>query len=112
MKQTEPIGFKGSKGTFILTKHPGSFVIHTLDNTTIGDVWQDDHSIDEKYADAKIMAASKKMAIALQPFSEWAKECLNNPNLDNDQVVYAYNKAEIKMQDLRNVLQALKEAGL
>jgi len=39
----------------------------------------------------------------LAPFSKMAKECLYNSNLHHDQVVYAYNSAQITMQNLRDV---------
>ena len=52
--------------------------------------------------------ASIVLTNALQPFKELAYECLYNSNLKEDQTVYAYNKAKITMQDLRNVLSALQ----
>lgn len=39
----------------------------------------------------------------LRPFVALANQCLYNSNLQKDQIVYAYNNAQITMQDLRNV---------
>jgi hypothetical protein len=43
----------------------------------------------------------------LAPFKAIAIEVLNNPNLDRDQTIYAYNGAQITMADLRRVIQIL-----
>ena len=52
---------------------------------------------------------NKLLREALKPFAKLANECLRNSNLHKDQDVYAYNKATITMQDLRNVESALNQ---
>lgn len=39
----------------------------------------------------------------LKPFMELANQCLHRSILHKDQIVYAYNNAQITMQDLRNI---------
>jgi len=39
----------------------------------------------------------------LKPFMELANQCLHRSLLHKDQIVYAYNNAQITMQDLRNI---------
>jgi len=39
----------------------------------------------------------------LEPFRAMANECLYNSTLHHDQTVYAYNKAQITMENLRDV---------
>jgi hypothetical protein len=39
----------------------------------------------------------------LKPFMELTNQCLHRSTLYNDQIVYAYNNAQITMQDLRNI---------
>lgn len=47
---------------------------------------------------------------ALKPLGDLAKECLYNSDLNKDQIVYAYNKATIKMSDLR-IVEKLLNSG-
>lgn len=39
----------------------------------------------------------------LRPFMDLADQCLRRSSLHKDQIVYAYNNAQITMQDLRNI---------
>lgn len=67
--------------------------------------------LDVLYADwDHITELNRELVAALTPFQKLGNEVLNNSNLDKDQVVYAYNKATITMQDLRNVLSVLSKA--
>lgn len=45
----------------------------------------------------------EEMVNVLRPFVALANQCLYNSNLNKDQIVYAYNSAQITMQDLRNI---------
>lgn len=45
----------------------------------------------------------------LAPFKALADECLYNSNLHPDQIVYAYNRAQIKMEDLRKVVAIIEK---
>lgn len=56
----------------------------------------------------KVIVNKQEIIRVLEPFARMANECLHNSNLHRDQVVYAYNKAQITMQDLRNVEALLK----
>jgi hypothetical protein len=45
----------------------------------------------------------------LAPFKALADEVLNNPNLDRNQTIYAYNRAQITLADLRRVVEIIEK---
>jgi hypothetical protein len=49
------------------------------------------------------MPSKDEIIKVLHPFMMLAYQCLHNSGLNKDQVVYAYNSAQITMQDLRNI---------
>jgi hypothetical protein len=51
----------------------------------------------------KVIINKQEIIRVLEPFARMANQCLHNSGLNKDQVVYAYNNAQITMQDLRNV---------
>jgi hypothetical protein len=104
--------FKGTKGKF------------TIRETRGGNIYLSTHTwmkfcklygmegvcSDETRANARLFVNSKKVIEAVMPFLKLANECLHNSGLNKDQVVYAYNKAEITMQDFRNLETAINES--
>jgi hypothetical protein len=45
----------------------------------------------------------------LEPFAKLANQCLHNSGLNKDQVIYAYNHAQITMQHLRDIEELIKK---
>lgn len=81
-----------------LTKEEAQFVVDCL---TLALTPKDG---DGELKDA--LARNEKLVEALKPFTKLAHEVILNGRLTENQIVYAYNKAEITMQDLRNALSA------
>ena len=59
-----------------------------------------------------LKAVNKQLLEALEPFGKLANECLNNSSMNQNQTVYAYNRATITMLDLKKVSEILSKSKL
>ena len=59
-----------------------------------------------------LKAINKQLLEALEPFGKLANECLNNSSMNQNQTVYAYNRATITMLDLKKVSEILSKSKL
>lgn len=97
MKQTEPIGFKGTEGEFYSLEYAG--VINIQNDTFYGAknvLDADNVGYDKMLANGNLLKASKKMAIALQ----------NARNIFKDHHIKEYRELSESINEI------LKEAGL